>query len=249
MVREVGKKIQRDNGVDNPDGDFGIELIAGTSGIAFKKGSIKTQAAITRDVRNGIRTISSVIGTTAEVERKSVSSVDEYGEPVYRRLSRISPMQEQDGTELRLQLVQKGQIKETANFSERGIQVLKELGSTEFAVEAVTLYGRLRKLTDMSRLEGQDDIWGELVEDSGEKWRIKFHPTDYDRARKHFTKQVVIFGDARYFKTKLPRVDVKDIREEVKRDYVVAFDRFSKEYGEIFGDRDAKKILSDIRGR
>lgn len=72
-------------------------------------------------------------------------------EPVYRRLSRISPMQEKDGTELRLQLVQKGQIKETANFSERGIKVLKELGSTEFAVEAVTLYGRLRKLTDMSR--------------------------------------------------------------------------------------------------
>jgi hypothetical protein len=249
MVREVGRKIQRDNGVENPDGDFGIELLAGSTGIAFKKGSIKTQAALTRDIRNGIRTLSSVIGTTAQVEKKAVSSADEYGEPVYRRLSRISPMQEQDGTELGLQLVQKGRITEAAKFSERGVQVLKELSSMEFAVEAVTLYGKLRKLTDLSRVEGQDDIWGELIEDNGERWRIKFHPSDYDKARKNFTKQVIIVGNASYFKTMLPRVDVKEIREEEKRDYVAAFDRFSKEYGEIFGNRGTQKILTDIRGR
>jgi hypothetical protein len=248
MVREVGRKIQRDNGVESPDGDFGIELLAGASGIAFKKGSIKAQAAITRDVRNGVRAVSSVIGTTAQVEKKSVSSVNDYGEPVYRRLNRIVPLQEQDGTDLRLQLIQKGQVTETANFSERGIKVLKELSATEFAIEAVTLYGKLRKLTDMSRVEGQDDIWGELVEDNGERWRIKFHPSDFDKARKHFTKQVVITGDASYFRTNLPRVDVRDIREEEKRDYVAAFDRLTKEYGAIFGKRDTKKILSDIRG-
>jgi hypothetical protein len=249
MVREVGRKIQRDNGVESPDGDFGIELLAGSTGIAFRKGSVKAQAAITRDVRNGIRTLSSVIGTTSQVEKKSVSSVSEYGEPVYRRLSRISPMQEQDGTELGLQLVRKGHATETAKFSERGIEVLKELEASEFAVEAVTLYGKLRKLTDMSRVEGQDDIWGELIEDNGERWRVKFHPSDYDKARKNFTKQVIVLGDARYFKTKFPRVDVKEIREEEKRDYVAAFDRFSEEYRGIFGNRDTKKILSEIRGR
>jgi hypothetical protein len=249
MVREVGRKIQRDNGVENPDGDFGIELLAGTTGIAFRKGSLKAQAAITRDVRNGVRAVKSVIGTTAQVERKSVSSTDEYGEAVYRGLSRISPLQEQDGTELGLHLVEKGRITETARFSERGVQVLKELGSTEFAVESVTLYGKLRKLTDLSRVEGQDDIWGELIEDNGERWRIKFHPADYDKARRNFTKQVIIVGNASYFRTMLPRVDVKEIREEEKRDYVAAFDRFSKEYGEIFGNRGTQKILNDIRGR
>jgi hypothetical protein len=249
MVREVGKKIQRDHGVENPDGDFGIELIAGATGIAFGKGSVKAQAAITRDVNNGIRTVSSVIGTTALVEKKAVVSVDEYGEPVFRRLNRISPIQEKDGTELRLQLAEQGEVTEKARFSERGIKVLRELSATEFAVESVTLYGKLRKLTDISRVEDQDDIWGELLEDNGDKWRIKFHPTDFDKARRLFTKQVVVFGDASYFKTKFPRLDVKDITEEKKRDYVAAFDRFSEEYEEVFGDRDPQKILRDIRGR
>ncbi len=249
MVREVGKKVQRDNGVENPDGDFGIELLAGPQGLAFAKGSVKTSAAITRDVPNGIRAVSSVIGTTASVERKAVASSNEYGEPVFRRLSRISPLQEQDGTELRLRLIEKGKVTDTANFSDRGIKVLKELSAAEFAVESVTLYGKLRKLTDMSRVEDQDDIWGELIEDNGDRWRIKFHPMDFDKARKNFTKQVVVFGDASYFKTKLPRLDVRDIKPEEKRNYVEAFDRFSKQYGEVFANRDPQKILQDVRGR
>lgn len=68
MVKEVGRRIQRDNGVENPDGDFGIELLAGATGIAFRKGSVKASAAITRDVENGLRAVQSVIGTTALVE-------------------------------------------------------------------------------------------------------------------------------------------------------------------------------------
>ncbi len=248
MVREVGKKIQRDRGVENPDGDFGIELLADASGIAFAKGSIKTQAAITRDVENGIRTVSSVIGTTDQVEKKTVVSIDEYGEPVFRRLSRISPMQELDGTELRLQLAKQGEIIDTARFSARGVEVLRELSMAEFAVESVTLYGRLRKLTDISRLEDRDDIWGELEEDNGNRWRVKFHPADYDKARRLLSKQVIAFGDATYFKTKLPRIEVKDIKVEEKRDYVAAFDNFSREYEKIFGGRDPQKILQDIRG-
>ena len=248
MVREVGKKIQRDRGVENPDGDFGIELLADASGIAFAKGSIKTQAAITRDVENGIRTVSSVIGTTDQVEKKTVVSIDEYGEPVFRRLSRISPMQELDGTELRLQLAKQGEIIDTARFSARGVEVLRELSMAEFAVESVTLYGRLRKLTDISRLEDRDDIWGELEEDNGNRWRVKFHPADYDKARRLLSKQVIAFGDANYFRTKLPRIEVKEIKVEEKRDYVAAFDNFSREYERIFGGRDPQKILQDIRG-
>src|SRR5579872_3050863 len=108
MVKEVGRKIQRDNGVENPDGDFGIELLAGSTGIAFRRGSVKASAAITRDVENGVRTVQTVIGTTALVEKRDVASVDEYGEPVFRRLSKIVPIQEQDGTKLRLQLTNKG---------------------------------------------------------------------------------------------------------------------------------------------
>ena len=92
-----------------------------------------------------------------------------------------------------------------ASFSEKGVSVIREMETAEFAVESVTLYGKLRKLTDISRIEDQDDIWGELIEDSGDKWRIKFHPSDFDKARKLFTKQVIVIGDARYFKTNIPK--------------------------------------------
>ena len=53
LIRELGKTIQRANGVRTPDGDFGIELLANSSGFAFRKGSIESRAAITKDVANG----------------------------------------------------------------------------------------------------------------------------------------------------------------------------------------------------
>jgi len=248
MIREVGRKVQQENGVEEPDGDFGVELLAGATGLAFQKGSVKTAAALTKDIPNGFETLTRIIQTTDVIERKRNVSVDEFGAPVVRRLATISTFQEKNHTELQLQ-VRQGQRKEGARFSERGVSAIKEFGTAEFAVESVTLYGKLRKLTDISRVEDQDDIWGELWEDNGDKWRIKFHPTDFEKARKLFTKQVVVFGDASYFKTKFPRIDVKDISEEKKRDYVAAFDRFSQEYEPIFGNRDPQKILKDIRGR
>ncbi len=55
MIRELGKKVQRDSGMENPDGDFGIELLAGPAGAAFPKGSVKSRWAITRDIENGVR--------------------------------------------------------------------------------------------------------------------------------------------------------------------------------------------------
>jgi hypothetical protein len=248
MIREVGRRVQQENGRQEPDGDFGVELLAGATGLAFHKGSVKATAAMTKDVRNGFETLTRILHTTDIIEKKKNVSVDEFGAPVVRRLATISTYQEQNHTQLQLQIRQ-GRVTEQVLFSERGVTAIKQLGAAEFAVEAVTLYGKLRKLTDQSRVEDQDDIWGELVEDNGDKWRIKFHPTDFDKARKLFTKQVIVFGDASYFKTKFPRIDVKEIGEEKKRDYVAAFDRFSHEYEPILGDRDPKKILADIRGR
>jgi hypothetical protein len=248
MIREVGRKVQQERGRQEPDGDFGVELLAGTTGLAFHKGSVKATAALTKDVRNGFDTLTRIVETTDIIEKKRNIAVDEFGAPVVRGLARISTYQEKNHTQLQLQVTQ-GRTTERALFSERGVNVIKELNAQEFAVDSVTLYGKLKKLTDQSRIEDQDDIWGELIEDNGDKWRIKFHPIDYDKARRLFTKQVVVLGDASYFKTKLPRIDVKEITEEKKRDYVAAFDRFSQDYENILGDRDPKKILAEIRGR
>src|SRR2546428_3683574 len=74
MIREVGRRVQREAGIETPDGDFGIELLAGATGLAFQKGSVKTASAITRDVRNGTETLTRIIQTTDIIEKKRAVS-------------------------------------------------------------------------------------------------------------------------------------------------------------------------------
>jgi hypothetical protein len=249
MIREVGTQIQRDQGIENADGDFGIELLAGASGVAFAKGSVKATALITRDTNKGIETVSRVISTTDGVEKKRPGAVGEYGEYVLRRLPRISDIQEKDGTELRLQLAQQGKITSKATFSESGMKVIRSMSQAEFAVESLTLYGKLRQLKDSSKDEEHSRyFWGELLEDNANTWRIRFKRGDMRDVLPLFSKQVVIFGDANYFKTKNPRLDALTIKEDHERDYVAAFDDFRNTYDEVFQDRDPEEILKEIRG-
>jgi hypothetical protein len=248
MVREVGKRIQRDHGIENPDGDFGIDLLAGSTGLAFAKGSVKAAAAATKDMDNAARALKHVIGMTAIVEKKQVASIDEYGAPVVRRLTRIGDIQEQDQTELKLRLAKEGKVTDTANFSETGIKALRSLSASDLAIQSVTIYGKLKKLADFSREDDKCIIWGELEDDSGEVWRLHFRETDLKRAQGLFTKQVVIHGDANYFKTKTPRLDVSRIDPDEERHYVRGFTRFRKNYKDTFGNRDPQEILKDIRG-
>jgi hypothetical protein len=249
MIREVGIKVQREKGVEKPDGDFGIELLAGRVGLAFQKGSIKSASAITKDIENGTETLKRIIETTDIVEKKRTISLDGYRAPVVRGLAVIGRVQEDDRTELRIQLAPtRGKVIQT-RFSEKGIEAIKKMAATkDFSIEALTVFGKLRAIVDASKTDKDDDIWGELIEDSGNKWRIKFNPLDLDKAKGLFTKQVTVFGDATYFKTKLPRIDVKTITEDTPRDYVAAFEHFSREYEEIFGDRDPEEIIRSMRG-
>jgi hypothetical protein len=248
MIREVGIQIQRAAGVERADGDFGVELLAGDKGIAFGKGSVRTQAVITRDVKNGVQTLGKIIEITDTVERKKVQSVDAYGEPVLRRLKQVGKIQEQDKTVMALHLVSgRGKPRE-ANFSEVGAQVIRELQSSELAIESVTLYGKLKRLTDYSDGDEGRHFWGELKEDSGREWRIRFKNDDLPRVHKMFTKQVIVTGDATYFKVKKPRINVRSIQEEKRRDYGAALARFQKNYSGVFRNSNPQDILSDIRG-
>jgi hypothetical protein len=248
MIREVGMRVQVANGMETPDGDFGIELLATADGIAFKKGSVLAEAVITRDIRNGVEALGKIIEVTDSVEKKTVRSVDPYGEAVIRRLARISSYQEQDKTELQFQLDVKKQEIRSSILSQKGRDVLRELGKAELEVEAITLYGKLKKLADFSVDEEGKYFWGELREDNGNDWRVRFHITDLLKVQRLFTKQVVVSGNATYFKTKNPRVDAREIGEEKPRDYVAAFDRFRKEYREVFGDAEPEELLNDARG-
>lgn len=247
MIREVGIQVQKANGVENPDGDFGIELLAGETGGAFHASSVKAQAAVTRDIRNGVETLNRIFELTDKVEKKSVRSVDSFGEPVLRRLALVGKIQEKDSTELSMQLVAGRQKAKEARFSAKGVATLKALDAAELTIEAVTLYGKLQRLTDFSDADQGSHFWGQIREDGGKVWAVRFDADDLQRVQKLFTKQVVVFGNASYFKTRRPRLSVADIKEEKPRDYLAAFQQFQKNYGPVFKGKSPEDVLEDSR--
>lgn len=249
MIREVGIEVQKANGIETPDGDFGIELLAGETGGAFYASSVMAQAVITRDVKNGLETMSRIFAVTDTIEKKKVHTVDHFGEPVLRRLAIVGKIQAKDNTELKMHLVSGNRKKpQETRFSANGAAALREMSATELAIESVTLYGKLQRLADFSESDEGKSFWGNVREDSGKVWRVKFKIGDLAKVQKLFTKQVMIFGDAAYFKTRTPRLDVSEIREEKARDYMAALDRFQKNYGPIFKKEKVSDILNDLRG-
>ena len=248
MIRYIGVTIQRDSGMQNPTGDFGIELLTGSEGIAFLKGSVKAKAVPTKDVGNAIEAMSRVIKTTNLIEKKASVSVDEYGAPILRHLAQITRVQEKDNTELRLELKTRGKALKKSVFSQTGMQAVRQMTASNFQVDGLTVYGKLKALTDRSRVEEDDDIWGELIEENGHIWRIKFKPSDVEKAKKLFTRQVAAIGNASYFRANTPRLDVEDIQFDAPLDYLKGFDDFSSAYETILGDQDAQELISEIRG-
>ena len=252
MIRECGRQIQRDAGIENPDGDFGIELLAGRSGLIFQKGSLKTAAALTQDIPHGILAINTLIDTTDLLEKRQKNIVTpDYAEPILRRLPRISEIQRENRTELHLALSQNHHVVNRSKLGERGRETLKRFEAPEVGIEAITLYGRLRELRDRSKTtdeENRGHFWGELQEDGGRIWRIRFKDRDESKALKLFRKQVEVTGNATYFRTQAPRVDADDIDEDVMPDYLAAYERFNSAYRDVLGNRETEDILDDARG-
>jgi len=255
MIRDCGRQIQRDAGIENPDGDFGIELLAGRTGLMFRKGSLKTAAALTQDIPHGILAINTLIDTTDVLERRPKNQKNivtpDYAEPILRRLPRISEIQRENGTELHLALSQNRQILNSSKLGEKGRETLKRFDAPEVGIEAITLYGRLRELRDKSKStdeENKGHFWGELQEDSGRIWRIRFKDKDEARVLQLFRKQVEVTGNATYFRTNAPRVDAAEIDEDVMPDYLAAYERFNSAYRDVLGDRDTQDILDEARG-
>ncbi len=248
MIREVGIQVQRANGVESPDGDFGIELLAGETGGAFFASSLRAEAAVTRDVRNGLETISRIFQVTDTVEKKSVRSVDNFGEPVLRRLALVGKIQEKDSTELKMQLIAGRSKPKETRFSAIGVAALRAMGTAELAIESVTLYGKLKRLTDFSEADESNYFWGQIREDSGNVWRVRFNTADLRKVQKLFTKQVVVSGNAAYFRTRGPRLDAAEISEEKPRDYMAALARLQKNYGKLLGNESSQSVLEDLRG-
>lgn len=250
MIREVGRKIQRDAG-EEPTGDFGIDLVAGKAGVAFRKGSLYTATEATKNTGMAIQTFQTIVNTTNLLQKntgRQPLAFSDYGEEVLRRLPKIAEIQEKDKIELHLAVREGRQILGTSIFGTRGVETLKSLESAEFRVEAVTLFGKLRELKDMSPSEKESDhFWGELLEDNGHYWRVLFDNSDQAKVLSLFRKQVWIAGDATYYKTKAPRLEAREIDGEPLPDYLGAFDQLSAAYADIFGDAEADEIITDIK--
>jgi hypothetical protein len=120
--------------------------------------------------------------------------------------------------------------------------------SPELAVDGITLYGKLRELKDRSRGEDESGyFWGELIEENGQKWRIRFRDSEQKKVLNLFRKQVTIVGDVTYFKTQAARVDVSQIDEDSFPDYLAAFNHFGETYEDVFQNSTAEDILNNIR--
>lgn len=251
MIRGVGRVVQRENGIQIPTGDFGIELLATASGAVFRKGSVKATAAITRDIPNGKRTVQQIISTADALERKKpVSVIDEAGTQIARHLSKIGEIQRTNKTQLELKLFTPGQRRRPHTlFTERGIQVLETLDTEPIRVDAVSLFGRIRELRDKSKTEeGSNYFWGELVLDNADVWRLKFNASDAQRVTKLFMKQVEVSGEATYFAAKSPSLKVRQIEEDQPRNYLAAFDELHGCDKDLYGNEDLDALVSEMRG-
>jgi hypothetical protein len=248
-VKEVGKGVQRERGIENADGDFGIDLLATEKGFVFRKGSIQTEAAITRDVENGTEAVRRVMRTMTALERKRPSSIGAYGEPVMRRLASVADIQKADKVELKIALrTPKTRGSEIATYGERGVATIESISAAETSVHGVTIYGRLRELRDKSRKEeGGRWFWGELIADNGAVWRVRFKNSEEGAAVPLFRKRVVVNGDATYYRIATPKLDASTIKPDTARDYEAAFDELYGCDAEIYGNEKFENLLTDLR--
>lgn len=249
-IRDVGKIIQREQGREVVDGDFGIELLATEQGFTFRKGSVRSVAAVTRDVANGKEAIRQVMRTVDHLQRKRPSSIGIEGQVVIPKLAQIAEIQKKDQTHLRMALaVPRAKKPQLALFSEPGIRTLEAISIEQTREFGLSLYGRLRELHDRSIGDKPSKyFWGELLRDNGEVWRARFDSTQETEVLALFRKHVVLEGDVTYFQGLSPRIDVQKAAADESRDYEAAFDELYGCDADIYGKEDFGALIAEMRG-
>lgn len=103
---------------------------------------------------------------------------------------------------------------------------VRSLQSKTFAVDGMTIYGKLYELLDHdpSDEEQGKGFWGELRRENGEVWRLQFEQKSIDEVTPLFRKQVVATGRATYYRVTTPKLTVTQIKPDNDRDYEAAFD-------------------------
>ncbi len=230
LITEIGKDLQRRRGVARPTGDFGLELIAGEHGIAFKASSVQASIAVTERAGTGFKVIQSVIETIGLLDTEEfpeATADQQIDRRIIRRLSRIARIQRHDRTQMRLSIARPNQQKPiTAIFGPNAVAAVRSLQAPTFRVEGTVLYGKLIELIDKIKVDDEEEkgFWGELVADDGETWRVLFDANDEEKATPLFRKQVKAIGTAVYYRIARPKLICEKIERDTERNYDAAFD-------------------------
>ncbi|HTU47137.1 MAG TPA: hypothetical protein VMF91_18895 [Bryobacteraceae bacterium] len=248
MINDVGFRLLKERGVDDPKPDFGIELVA-EGGIAFKKGSVKATIAITRYLDVGLLAAGEVIKTveTLSMQRRGPAVANTIPEPLSARvvqgLDRIAFINQIARTKTQLEVKapkkmitaanMNGPMSRRATFGDIAEENLRTLRSPSFEENNVRLYGKLFRLKDSPSDDEQEAMfWGELHRDNGERWRIRFKIHDLPTVTPLFTQQVLVTGKAVYYPNASPKLEADYIERDPERDLEAA-------YAELYGsDRD-----------
>ncbi|HEY4357397.1 MAG TPA: hypothetical protein VGN16_16725 [Acidobacteriaceae bacterium] len=250
MVRELGKRVQRASGMEDPDGDFGIEIVAGPGGYALQKGSVITTAVATKDVGNARTVFQMIVANTRTYTKKIAADDSVEGAIVARRMYSIARLQTPAKSLVAFQLKGGAKAANKAVLDERAYIHLLKARKRVMRVDGLQLYGKLRQLKDLSKTEHNDGhFWGELVSDQGDVWRLRFEGDVLKRVLPLFKQQVSVVGDATYFgPARHPRLRVTAITHDPERDYIKAFDEIRASEIKLFGDATTDELLAELYG-
>lgn len=244
MLESVGKEVQRGLGDEDPSGDFGLEIMGG-----FHKGSVKTNLAITKNHAAGMvaarQVLSTVTHMTTPLGRKPVrkttavplTSGFSYDPRIVSRLGNINKLREIDKTNVEIALVPPDGKPERAVINDRTSEVLTSLRAPNFAVENITVYGKLHQLRDRHEEgdEAKKSFFGELTGDDGHVWRVEFKAHEVGRIAALFRRQVFVTGNAVYYKALNPKIVATDFGADDERDYNAAFEEMYGASPELSG--------------
>jgi hypothetical protein len=144
LVIETGKAIERENGVLDPSGDYGLEVLADGNGRFLAKSSVRTSIAITRNIEAGSRAVAVVLSTLRSLNAAKDTPRKEtpLQATVIYRLDKLAFINTQNKVDAKFTFVmpvglrQEGKgLPVRATFDDRTIQRIREYNPTPVFLE------------------------------------------------------------------------------------------------------------------
>jgi hypothetical protein len=174
LITDAGKEVERAHGVPDPTGDFGLEILASSSGNMFGRGSVRATVAMTKNIDFAAETVAHLLATLQDLNRpnkKPPERVSRIEAAVISRLDRLAFLSQATKAEAEFRFSAPHTVippgikhPSKAKFGETAIRRMQEIEqSLTFEERAVTVYGKLYELRDKSRdfSEERTGFWGD----------------------------------------------------------------------------------------